>query len=98
MVCYLNRGSVKGLGYRLPIIKLVGWKSAAPSTNAKALTIPRYLLKHTPKNASFFGLGLRISVVNCYWVEMPEGAALFRPTCLGIGGGLVFGGECALPV
>jgi len=30
-------------------------------------------------------------MVICYWLEMPEGAALFRPTYMGIGGGVVFG-------
>jgi len=35
-------------------------------------------------------------MVICYWFETPEGAALFRPTCVGIGGGVVFGGG-ALP-
>jgi len=52
---------------------------------------------YTPKNASFFGQHIRIFVVNCYWVATPEGASLFRPTYLGICGGLMFGVDCALP-
>jgi len=33
-------------------------------------------------------------MVICYWLATPEGAALFRPTCMGIGGGVVFGWQC----
>jgi len=36
-------------------------------------------------------------VVICYWLETPEGASLFRPTYLGICGGLMFGVDCVLP-
>jgi len=36
-------------------------------------------------------------VVNCFWLATPEGAALFRPTYLGICGGLMFGGALYQP-
>jgi len=68
-------------------------KPQAPSTNTKALNPPRSL----PKNAKHLGQRIRISMVICYWFETPEGTALFRPTYLGICGGLVFGGGGALP-
>jgi len=62
-------------------------KPQAPSTNTKTLNPPRSL----PKNAMHLGQRIRISVVIGYWLETPEGASLFRPTYVGIGGGVVFG-------
>ncbi len=68
-------------------------KPKAPSTNTKTFNPPRSL----PKNAKHLGQPIRKSVVICYWLATPEGASLFRPTYLGVCGGLMFGVDCALP-
>jgi len=104
---------------RLPIIKLVGWKSRRrlppiPKRSISPETCQNKRCLHTENRIIYrstysyicgelflVGNAGRRCAFPAYmygyrwwcgvWVATPEGASLFRPTYVGIGGGVVFG-------
>ncbi len=85
-----NKKQIRKYGIR----KYVGWKSRRRLPPIPKRSIPPGACQ---KNTKHLGQRIRKSVVICYWMKTPEGAALFRPTYLGICGGLMFGVDCVLP-